>query len=204
MKRYLFLLFILFLPSGVVAVEGWVDANGNRIANTESQKWIEGFGGWLIVTSDRDWKEKWNNPEGDIPVFRETRDVELGEKITVLTLFKNPQVDQNNRIDITCDIKITRPDGSISYDENDIECAREDLIGRRDNVRLGHAIIDFIGELGDPYGFWVVEVTLKDNNANIVIPLKNSFELKNTATMTRYYTTTSLPLIRNFRFRTQM
>ncbi len=201
MKRYLFLLLLLFVPSGTLAVDGWVDSHGNRIANTESQRWVGGFGGWLIVTSDQDWKEKWNNPDGGTPVFREARDVELGEKITILTLFKNPQVDQNNRVDITCDIRITKPDGSVSYDENDIECAREELIGKRDNVRLAHAIIDFIGELGDPYGFWVVEVTIKDNNANIVIPLKNSFELKNTATMTRNYTTTSPPLTRNFRVR---
>lgn len=185
MKRCLFLLFLFVLPNGAAAVDGWVDVNGNVIANSESQKWVSGFGGWLIVTSDQDWKGKWNNPDGGTPVFTEAKDVELGEKITILTLYKNPKTDQNKRIDISCDIKITRPDGTISYDMKDIECVREELIGRRDNVRLTHAIIDFIGELGDPYGLWVVEVTLKDNNAKVVIPLKKSFELKNTATMTR-------------------
>ncbi len=186
MRSFLFLFLFFFVAGSVVAEEGWLDAYGNLIVNTDAQKWVAGFGGWLIVTSDQNWKEKWNNPKGGNPVFTEARDVELGEKITILTLYKNPQIDLNNRIDITCDIKITKPDGTISYEEDDIACSREELIGRRDNVRLTHAIIDYIGEIGDPYGFWVVEVTLKDNNAQIVIPLKRRFELINTATMTQY------------------
>ncbi len=164
---------------------GWVDSYGNVLKNTESQKWINGFGGWLIVTSDQNWREKWNTPEIGTPVFTEAKYVELGEKITILTLFKNPQVDINNHINLTCDIKITKPDGTVSYEKNDIGCAAEELVGSRENVRLSHVIIDYIGELGDPYGLWVVEVTLNDNNANVSIPLKNSFELKNSATMTK-------------------
>ena len=187
MRKCFVLLLLFMLPSGAAAVNGSVDVNGNVIADSESRKWVRGFGGWLIVTSDQDWKEKWNNPAGGTPVFTEAKDVGLGEKITILTLYKNPQSDQNNRIAISCDIKVTRPDGSISYEMNEIECAKEELVGRRDNVRLTHAIIDYVGELGDPYGLWVVEVTLKDNIAKIVIPLKKSFELINTATMTRMY-----------------
>ena len=187
MYMKILLLFIVFaLPSfGYAEQLGWTDRNGNAIENTENKKSINGFGGWLLITSDQDWKEKWQSPESVFPQFTTAKQINLGDTITILTLYINPQTDLNNRIRLSCDIKVTRPDGTRSYDETDVECANEELIGPSSNVRLAYVVIDFIAEFSDPYGIWTIEVVLKDLNAKIEIPLKNSFELVNTSTLTK-------------------
>lgn len=184
--RILILLIVLLLPSfGYAEQVGWTDRNGNSLENTENKKSINGFGGWLLITSDQNWKEKWESPESVPPLFTTAEQISLGDNITILTLYINPQTDLNNRISLTCDIKVTRPDGTPSYDETDLECADEELIGPASNVRLTYVVINFIAELSDPYGTWTIEVVLKDQNSHIEIPLRNSFELVNTSTLTR-------------------
>lgn len=183
--RIFILIILLFLPSlGIAEQVGWTDKNGNIIENTDNKKSINGFGGWLLITSDQNWKEKWESAGNDSPLFTTVQQISLGDKITILTLYINPEVGPNNMINLTCDIKILRPDGTPSYDETDLECANEELIGPSSNVRLTYVVIDFIAELSDPYGIWKIEVTLKDQNSNIEIPLKNSFELVNRSTFT--------------------
>ena len=163
--RILILIIVLLLPSfGYAEQDVWTNRDGKSIENSENRKSINGFGGWLLITSDGNWKEKWQFPESEYPQFTTVEQVYLGETITILTLYKNPQADLNNRISLSCDIKVTRPDGTRSYDETNLECANEELIGPSSNVRLTYVVIDFVAELTDPYGIWTVEVILKDRN----------------------------------------
>ena len=181
--RIILLFVLLFFPGNLLA-EGWIDQYGYPLPNSEDQKTIAGFSGWLLITSDQDWKEKFDTEESVLPQFTTVNEIGLGEKITILTLYKNPQTNANNTINLTCDLRITRPDGTLSYDETDLECASEELIGPAENIRRTYLVIDFIAELTDPYGFWTIEVILRDENAKIAIPLKKSFELINKATFT--------------------
>lgn len=181
MKVTLLLLFLFFGQSITAGAQGWIDRYGAIEPNSDSKKWVNGFGGWLLITSDENWREKWNSSEGTTPVFTETDRVELGGQISILTLFKNPQVDENNRININCDIRLLQPDGMVAFSEKDIECAKGELTGRRENVRLAYTVIEFLGELGDPYGIWRIEVTLTDEIAGVAISLKNRFEYVDTA-----------------------
>jgi hypothetical protein len=144
------------------------------------------FSGWLLVTDDQDWREKWNTPETSVPTFSEVHEVQLGEKITILTFYRNPLPDENGQIDIRCDLTIIKPDGSLSFQQEDMACANETLQGNPANLRLTSVIVDFIGEIGDPYGRWTVEVTLKDVNRGVEIPLQTYFELKDTSRFTRW------------------
>ena len=144
------------------------------------------FSGWLLVTDDQDWREKWDTPEQSIPRFNETDEVRLGEKITILTFYRNPLPDDKGLINISCDLTITKPDGSLSYQQDNMECANEKLQGNPHNLRLTYVIIDFIGEIGDPYGRWTVEVTLKDENRGVEIQLQTFFELISTSRFTRW------------------
>lgn len=178
--QIILLLTLLFIfPGGLYGQEGWVDRRGNQEENSDSKKWRKNFGGWLVATSDSDWRWKWNNPEGDVPVFTETEKVKLGSKITLLTLFKNPLPDLNNHIDISCDITVFRPDGTSSFFLKDMDCGAGELNGKRNYVRLAPVVIDFVGELGDPFGLWRVEVLLRDKNAQVELLLRKEFELVN-------------------------
>ena len=44
-----------------VSSEGWITKDGQPVPNTDNMKTIKGFGGWLIVTPDKNWSEKWEN-----------------------------------------------------------------------------------------------------------------------------------------------
>ncbi len=140
-------------------------------------KSIDGFGGWLVVTPDKDWVKKWETPTENIPNFSEADKVKYGEELTILPFFINPKVNPAGKINIICSIKITRPTGTISINQQDIPCATGKLNGDPKNVYLTKTVIKFIGEKNDPPGTWVVEFIISDKNRDISVPLKTEFTL---------------------------
>lgn len=176
-------IYSLMLTGVLILLAKWCIADQSDLARTEDSS--TAFSGWLLVTDDQDWREKWNSPEDSVPSFSETSEVLLGEKITILTFYRNPQPDKHGKINLRCDLTITKPDGTLSYHQENMECANEKLKGEPQNLRLTYVIIDFIGEIGDPYGEWIIEVILQDRNSGMRIPLQTSFELRNTSQLTR-------------------
>ena len=166
------LVAVLYLAQSGMAEERSGE-NGNPVASQKRQ----GLNGWLLLTSDRDWKQKWDTPQEHVPTFTESKNVEPGESITILTFYTNPAVDEHGVLDITCDIKVVMPDKRISYEEKNIICAEGELAGDPGNTRLAYAVIDYTGEPEDPFGLWTVEVTLRDNNGGDVVSLQEQFEL---------------------------
>ncbi len=63
---------------------GWRSSDGSPAADTDSMKSVQGFGGWLLVTPDQDWEQKWNTPSENVPSFNEAHDVKYGEELTIL------------------------------------------------------------------------------------------------------------------------
>ena len=155
----------------------WVTKEGKPVPNSNSMKSINGFGGWLIVTPDADWKEKWNTSPDTAPAFRGASTVEYGGRLTILTFYSNPKADVGNTIQVICDIKLKRPDGSVTIDSKGIDCASGKLQGGARSVRLTSAVIGFVGEEGDPPGIWHVEVKLTDKNRVVTVPLEAEFTL---------------------------
>ncbi len=174
-----FVVLILSLPVGSHRAEGALYLSGSGPLITS----VQDFRGWLLVTSDPDWRQEWNDPSGDVPRFKQTESVRLGEEVTVLTLYSNPSTDEKGHIDIICDIRIRRPDGIFSYEKDAVVCGDGELAGEPSTVRLAYAVISYSGERGDPCGWWQVEVRLKDGNTGIDIILETAFELVNEAQM---------------------
>ena len=156
----------------------WKDQQGNPAPNTESRSAVNGFGGWLLVTSDQDWRAKWDTPADTIPHFTEAKSVARGKKVFVLIFFANPQLSDAQSADVTCDIDVVRPDGSSSMHQKDLTCFRGKVKGSTQNLYLSEPVIGFIGEPRDPAGKWLVRVTLKDNVRHARLPLKTSFTLQ--------------------------
>ena len=156
----------------------WKDEAGGPSPETEFRKSKDGFGGWLVVTPDNDWKEKWNTSPETVPHFETADIVERGKRLTVLIFFVGPAADAKNNVDVTCDIKSIRPDGGLSINEHDLPCLKGQLHGTPSNIRLAGPVIKFVGEPKDPAGKWMIEVTLKDNQRHLELPLKTSFTLK--------------------------
>jgi hypothetical protein len=176
MQRYSALLF--FVASIVLADDRfWRDEHGNFATNTEARTAIDGFGAWLLVTSDADWKQKWEASPNTVPRFTEAHTAPRGKRLFILTFFANAKMTDNGEADVTCNIEVIRPDGSSSLHQLDAVCFRGQVKGEPTNVYLSQSILDFVGEPKDPAGKWLVRVTLKDNLRHVSLPLKTSFIL---------------------------
>src|SRR5690554_2296200 len=55
--RNLIVILVLFVTTLAVHAEdfNWRTGDGAKAPNTKNQKSISGFGGWLLVTPDKDW-----------------------------------------------------------------------------------------------------------------------------------------------------
>lgn len=158
--------------------EGWRDGQGRPAPNTDSRKAVNGFGGWLLITSDADWRAKWDTQPDAVPNFREARTVGMGKQIFALTFFTNPRLDDAGNADISCDIDLIKPDGTSSFHQADVTCFKGTLKGKPHYLYLSAPVVGFTGEKGDPYGEWRVSITLKDNIRHASLPLTASFVLQ--------------------------
>ena len=156
---------------------GWIDRSGNPVPNRDDLKSIRGFGGWLVVTPDSDWEAKWNTPKEHVPNFSTADEVKVGEVLTILPLFINPKPDANGVVQIQCDIRIVRPDQSISIDEKNLDCFKYKLSSDPRSIWLSTIIPKYVGDPTDPKGSWQVEVVLRDMVRNVEVPLKTRFTL---------------------------
>jgi hypothetical protein len=156
----------------------WKDRQGNRIPDTASQKSVNGVGGWLLVTSDDDWEEKWNTPSETVPQFTEAHTVAVGRRLHILTFIGNPTSSPDGNVNFTCDLSIQRPDGTYSIQKQDLECLTGPLAGHQGTLYMSRLVIGFIGEKTDPSGRWIVRVTIKDLVKPAIIPLETTFVLK--------------------------
>ncbi len=182
--KYLLIILTLFISSvahanyeAVTDEGGWITRDGTRVPNTDNMKSINGFGGWLIVTPDKDWESKWNTSPETTPHFSEAKNVKYGETLTILPFYINPKINSAGEANVLCSIKVIRPDGSHAIDAKGIECVSGKLQGNPRNVRLTSTVIKYIGEDGDLPGVWLVEFELTDTIRNVTVPLKAQFKL---------------------------
>ena len=176
MKPLHYVAFCLFSTFGI-AQEGWIDRQGHSVPASPAQKSIGGFGGWVLVTPDADWEVKWNTPADTTPYFSEAKTVARGQRVFVLIFFANPQLNANRTADVTCDIDVTRPNGTSSMHQTDAVCFRGTLQTDPHHTYLAIPVIGFVGDPGDPAGRWLVAVKLKDNVRHVDLPLNTSFVL---------------------------
>jgi hypothetical protein len=155
----------------------WRDERGNLAPNTEARSAVKGFGGWLLVTSDADWKQKWETSPDTVPRFAEAHMVARGKHVFVLTFFANAKLTDTGEADVTCDIDVIRPDGSSNVHQVGAVCFRGQLKGAPTNVYLSAPVVDFVGEPKDPAGKWLIQIALKDNIRDVSLSLRTSFTL---------------------------
>ena len=89
MKHILTILITIFSLICRAETGGWVSRDGKPALDTDAMKSINGFGGWLVVTPDKDWEKKWNTSPETVPHFTEAKKVSYGEQLTILTFFIN-------------------------------------------------------------------------------------------------------------------
>jgi hypothetical protein len=155
----------------------WLLEDGSPAPSTDSQKSIGGFGAWLLVTPDKDWEAKWNTPAEHVPYFSSADEVRIGDDLTILPFFANPKLNDEAYFEIVCDIRVERPDGTMSLDQSNIPCANGIITVDPKTIFLSQMVVKYIGEEGDPFGKWTVYVDFTDTLRGVTVPLKASFNL---------------------------
>lgn len=173
----LFLLCIagIGIPASYGEDMGWKDQTGQLVKNTDDRKAINGFGASVIITTDTDWEKKWNTPAETTPKFTTTDKLKIGEQAAILVFFANPKLDADY-VDVTWDIKITRPNNVIT-ENSGLKGFTGKLSGAPENTFLTESIIGFVGEPSDPLGDWIVDINVHDKIREVSIPLRLKFSL---------------------------
>jgi hypothetical protein len=175
--RAMFLLLALCLGSAE-AQDGWIDPSGKPVPETPDRRSVDGFGGHLLVTADKDWQEKWNTPPETTPSFSTVDSVGPGGEVQILIFFSNPRRGAGDVVRLRCDLQVVRPDGSYSANERDLPCFDHAVPGPLNRVFMTDVSLKFIAEPGDPPGRWTVRVTLRDVLRDSEVALESGFELK--------------------------
>ena len=137
-----------------------------------------GFAGSLLVTTDADWKEKWETPPETAPSFNRADEVQYGKRVFVLLFFANPQPGADGQVNIACDLQIKSPVGKVSFEQKNMTCFAGRIAGRLTNMYLSAPVVAFSGDPGDPPGTWVVQASLRDEIRKVELPLKYAFKLR--------------------------
>ncbi|MDQ3267190.1 MAG: hypothetical protein M3P47_00375 [Pseudomonadota bacterium] len=91
MKKYsyfLAILSLLWIAPAQSQSAFWGDINGKPVQETESMKSKNDFAGSVLVTTDEDWREKWDTPPETKPNFNKAGIVPYGKKVLSLLSFQ--------------------------------------------------------------------------------------------------------------------
>ncbi|MCB2130481.1 MAG: hypothetical protein KDE03_15780 [Rhodobacteraceae bacterium] len=137
---------------------------------------VDGFYAATLMTSDADWREKWTSVAPEVSVdLTEVTVLKVGERVSILAFFANPEV-KDGAIDIHCDLKVVRPDGSeVTQPEG--QCAAGPIEGDATDIRLTGMVIEVVGGPDDARGTWRAEIGVTDANRGVRVPLVLQFGL---------------------------
>jgi hypothetical protein len=153
----------------------WRDEDGKAVPNTDNKKTINGFGAQLLITDNLDFYDDWEEPE--TPHISIAKTVTIGETVIPLVIFVNPHKDDDNCINVTCDVTITQPDGTIAQELPNIPCGSGVFEAPQYNLQLSQSELRWSAENNDPPGEWNFTAIVKDHNRGIEIPLSTTIEI---------------------------
>ncbi|MCF7749132.1 hypothetical protein KQ945_00140 [Bacillus subtilis subsp. subtilis] len=168
----------LLLPLAVSAQAPSPDGQVTMMPDTSASATRDGFSAAMIITADPDWQKQWETPADVTPAFTLATEMRVGGALYILVFLSNPSLDDQRMTDVSCDLRVTRPDGQASGEERDVSCFKTALSGDPAHVYLSTVGVKFDAEPGDPPGTWTVAINVRDNLRGITVPLQSSFQLR--------------------------
>jgi len=153
----------------------WRDSDGKSTPDTANMKAKDGFGGQFILSSNEGIYADWAKPE--TPRIDVASKLAVGELLVPVVIFVNPKKDKDGSIDVTYDLRIYKPDGSLAREISGIVCAKGVFNAPQFNLQLSQSEAKWGAEATDPLGTWTFKLLLKDNVRGIGLPLETSVEI---------------------------
>src|SRR5688572_27644011 len=166
------------IPAAAAEEGGWRSASGDPLPDTEARKSADGFGGWLLVTSGKEWTQQRDTLQAlALAYSRQAKSVMPGELISLPIFLLNPARDtRSGEADVACDVAFTRPDGTRE-EIYSFKCLNGPLPGGA-SVHVINTTIEFVGESDDPPGVWAVDAVINDRAGGTKLHLHTTFEVR--------------------------
>ncbi len=173
-------LFLTSLTALLVSPLIAQDANswrkdGKAVADTPNMKSKGEFGAQLFLTESAQFFEDWNKPE--TPKLTTLEKPRRNVPIFTAILFVDPGIDASGAANVTCDITVRKPDGTVYGEQKDVVGWKGKYIAPAHNLQLTEGRMGIRIEPQDPSGIYTVEVLVRDNIRKIELPLKTTFEI---------------------------
>jgi hypothetical protein len=171
------LILILVLSGGVLLGEdasSW-RKDGEPVADAPNMKSANGFGAQLFLTENAKFFEDWSKPE--TPKLTPLKTAHRNVPIFTAILFADPGLDAEGSADVTCDIIVRRPDGSIYGEQKDVIGWKGKYLVPAHNLQLTQGRMGIRIEPQDPSGTFTVEVIVRDHIKKVELSLKEIFEV---------------------------
>ena len=180
MKQLLLPLIVaIFGAANLFAQDDTADVwrqNGKPIADSDARKTKAGFGAEMALTTDLQFYEEWKKP--DPPVIDEVKTVMRSVAFDTILIFVDPGTDKSGTANVTADITVRKPDGSVYAQQKDVVAWSGKYSAVPHILELSQSSMHVRIDPGDPLGAYTVEVVVKDHNKNVELPLKTSIEVK--------------------------
>ncbi len=147
--------------------------DGKAMADTGNVKSKNGFGAQLWLTGDEDFFDKWNRPE--TPSFNMVSSVSRNKPVFAIILFVNPGLTGLSDADVTADIVIKSPDGSIYSEFKDLEVWKRSYPFGPEAIQLAAGNIGIVIEDSDQLGTYTITAVVTGHVKHVVLELHASF-----------------------------
>jgi hypothetical protein len=156
---------------------GALPANEFNVSkDSESQKATNGFGAMLFLTEDKKFFDAWE--DSTPPHFTPVSTARRGVPVFTVVIFAGPGLRPNGEADVTFDITVRKPDGSVYAEQKNVVASQD----RADpSPKALHLARDYMGiriEPKDPAGNYTVEAVVRDRVKKVELRLQQRFIVK--------------------------
>ena len=174
------LIFCLLMTPAVSTGEEnwhWQNSKGEKVENETSIKTKNDFGASLLLTDDKDYMKKWEQPTNGFYIHA-VHSALRKQPVFVLITFANPGADEKGLCNISADLAVKTPDGKPYGELKDANCWKNMPAPPKGNIQLSKISMGIVIEEKDPSGRYIVEAIVKDHIKNTELRLSDYFDVK--------------------------
>ncbi len=169
------ILFILLLPA--LCYAKWNDMQGHPVEDTAWMKSSGDFGAQLLLIGDeKEFFKRWQTPSAVVK-FDTVSEIGRGEALITPVIFSGCQADASGKCNVSGDVKILRPDGTVYADMPQVEIWQNKPAPPDGMLELGVGYAKVIIEPSDPTGTYTVEIRVTDHIQKSSFVLTRTFSV---------------------------
>jgi len=151
--------------------------NGTNLAEESNVKTSQGFGAQLWLTDKaKEFFDNWNKETAGVKL-KNTRKATRGIPFSTIIIFAGPGTGSNALCDVTGDIVVKKPDGTIYGETRDANFWQNLPPPAPGQLQLAVDSLCIVIEDNDPSGRYTVEATVKDRVKKTQVTLSEHFDV---------------------------